>query len=42
MLSSSGAGEDVLSALREGAWGYILKDAQLHALADAVRFRGRR
>jgi len=37
MLSSSGAGEDVLSALREGAWGYILKDAQLHALADAVR-----
>jgi len=37
MLSSSAAGEDVLSALREGAWGYILKDAKLDALADAVR-----
>lgn len=37
MLSSSEAGEDVSSALREGAWGYVLKDADLHALTDAVR-----
>ena len=37
MLSSSDAGEDVSSALREGAWGYVLKDADLHALTDAVR-----
>ncbi len=37
MLSSSEAGEDVSSALREGAWGYILKDADLDAVTAAVR-----
>jgi DNA-binding NarL/FixJ family response regulator len=37
MLTASESGTDVLEALREGAWGYILKDEDLTAITEAVK-----
>lgn len=36
MLTGSESGGDLLVALREGAWGYILKDEDLDAVTRAV------
>jgi DNA-binding NarL/FixJ family response regulator len=37
MLTASESGGDLLAALREGAWGYILKDEDLTAITRAVQ-----
>jgi DNA-binding NarL/FixJ family response regulator len=37
MLTGSDSGEDVLTALQQGASGYVLKDEAMDAIADAVR-----
>jgi DNA-binding NarL/FixJ family response regulator len=37
MLTASESGADVLEALHEGAWGYILKDEDLTAIIKAVK-----
>ena len=37
MLTASESGDDVLAALREGAWGYILKDEDLAEITRAVQ-----
>lgn len=37
VLTGSESGADLLAALREGAWGYILKDEDLTAITHAVQ-----
>jgi DNA-binding NarL/FixJ family response regulator len=37
MLTSSDSGADLLEALQEGAWGYLLKDEDMSAIVRAVK-----